>query len=233
MNNLTLSVLLNNFSSAEWINRNIAPKIKNIKLTFDIEHAIYNLQNKTMPLILVEFSTFKELKHISNLIKNNNELDDISIIAFSIDEVDLTIQTNALNLGMIDFYIFSEEKLEFEIKKLKLNIDRMILQEGATQQKVLNFNGIIIDPNKFYVKIEGKSINLTKSEFFILYQLLKKPGWTLSRYDILQYLNTISSNDKIVGERVIDFQIFNLRKKLKNKQSIIKTVRGVGYKVDE
>jgi len=141
MKNVPLCVLLNNFSSAEWINSNVASKIKNMKVTFDIEHAIYNLQNKTIPLILLEFSTIKELKHISNIIRNNNELSDISIISFSVDEVDLTIQTNALDLGIIDFYIFSKEKLEFEIKKLKLNIDRMILQERDTEQKVINFNG--------------------------------------------------------------------------------------------
>ena len=68
MKNVSLCVLLNNFSSAEWINSNVASKIKNMKVTFDIEHAIYNLQNKTIPLILVEFSTIKELKHISNTI---------------------------------------------------------------------------------------------------------------------------------------------------------------------
>lgn len=77
------------------------------------------------------------------------------------------------------------------------------------------------------IRLEGIPINLTKSEFGILEMLLRSPGKVLTREQII---NAIRGIDCYVTERIVDFQICRIRKKLKGYGECIETVRGVGYK---
>ncbi len=73
-------------------------------------------------------------------------------------------------------------------------------------------------------------IDLTASEFDILYFLASHPGWVYSRDRII---SAIKGDDYPVTERSIDVQIVGLRRKLGNAGDLIETVRGVGYRFKE
>lgn len=93
--------------------------------------------------------------------------------------------------------------------------------------KVLQFNGLSIDPVKFEVVANGQSITLAKKEFELLYLLAARPGRVFLRNEIL---NQVWGNDVIVGDRTIDVHIRKIRQKL--GMDCITTVKGVGYKFD-
>ncbi|NES66004.1 MAG: winged helix-turn-helix domain-containing protein, partial [Okeania sp. SIO2D1] len=80
------------------------------------------------------------------------------------------------------------------------------------------------------VKINGELIALTALEFDILHCLAGKPGRAWKRWDLIQEVW-----DEYADRRVVDVHIGQIRKKLDNNNDNspkIKTVRGIGYKLD-
>ena len=87
-----------------------------------------------------------------------------------------------------------------------------------------------IDTMKHEVKLRGKPINLTATEFKLLKIFAERRSWVFTRDQLLDYL---WGNDKIVIDRTIDVHIKNLRVKLQDFGDLIKNIRGVGYKMEE
>lgn len=87
--------------------------------------------------------------------------------------------------------------------------------------------GIKIDRAKYVVTVEGNDIGLPKKEFELLDLLMSKPGNVFTREVIL---STVWGSDIVVGDRTIDVHIRKLREKIGD--SYIKTVKGVGYKLE-
>lgn len=92
---------------------------------------------------------------------------------------------------------------------------------------LIKIENIEIDPAKFEVKVDGRSIILAKKEFELLHLLASRPGRVFLRNEIL---SQIWGNEVIVGDRTIDVHIRKVRQKL--GLDCIRTVKGVGYKFD-
>jgi two-component system phosphate regulon response regulator PhoB len=76
----------------------------------------------------------------------------------------------------------------------------------------------------------GKPVDLTFTEFQVLYILAKRPGWVFTRSMIV---DAVRGDDYPVTDRSVDVQIVGLRKKLGDCGKYIETVRGVGYRFRE
>lgn len=92
---------------------------------------------------------------------------------------------------------------------------------------LIKIENIEIDPVKFEVKVDGRSVILAKKEFELLHLLASRPGRVFLRNEIL---SQIWGNEVIVGDRTIDVHIRKVRQKL--GLDCIRTVKGVGYKFD-
>ncbi len=90
-------------------------------------------------------------------------------------------------------------------------------------------DGIVIDLHRYEALVAGKSAGLTTTEFKILRILADRPGWVFSRDELLSRL---WGDEKAVLDRTIDVHITNLRKKLRKAGRLLKSVRGVGYKLE-
>lgn len=101
---------------------------------------------------------------------------------------------------------------------------RRVHKEEPTDQ-LIRIDNLEIDPQKFEVKVDGRSVVLAKKEFELLHLLASRPGRVFLRNEIL---NQIWGNDVIVGDRTIDVHIRKIRQKL--GIDCITTVKGVGYK---
>ena len=95
------------------------------------------------------------------------------------------------------------------------------------EDKVVDVNGLKIDPEKFVVEHDRQEFVLAKKEFELLYLLASKPGRVFLRNEIL---SQVWGNDVIVGDRTIDVHIRKIRQKL--GLDCITTVKGVGYKFE-
>ena len=91
----------------------------------------------------------------------------------------------------------------------------------------VSVEGIKISPKTRSVIIDNRSIELTFTEFQILFLLASHPGWVFTRYQII---DRIRGENYPVTDRSVDFQIVGLRKKIGIKGKLIETIRGVGYR---
>lgn len=100
-------------------------------------------------------------------------------------------------------------------------------QPAQEEQGVIRIHDLVIHPGRFEVRVQDKPVDLTHTEFRILYLLASKPGWVLTRYQIV---DAVHGPDYPVTDRSVDVQIVGLRKKLDKAGPYIETVRGVGYR---
>ena len=114
----------------------------------------------------------------------------------------------------------------FDIEELLARI-RAILRRQP-QKNVIDINGIIIDKDAFKVTVDGTQLELTKTEYDLLYVLAENRNHVMQREQILDHVWGFNSE---VETNVVDVYIRYLRNKLKpfNKAKSIETVRGVGY----
>lgn len=94
-------------------------------------------------------------------------------------------------------------------------------------QQIIQLNGLRLDKDRYQVSVDGQSIELARKEFEILWLLASDPGKVFSRGKIY---SAVWGFDVIVGNRTIDVHISKLRTKL--DQKYIRTIKGVGYKLE-
>ena len=100
-------------------------------------------------------------------------------------------------------------------------------QETKVQDKPET--GLVIDLDSYSAKIGGRSLDLTFKEFELLRYLNENPGRVFSRE---QLLSEVWGYDYFGGTRTVDVHIRRLRAKLGEHESIIGTVRNVGYRLE-
>ncbi|GIV27571.1 MAG: hypothetical protein KatS3mg027_1385 [Bacteroidia bacterium] len=86
---------------------------------------------------------------------------------------------------------------------------------------------LIVDCEKYVVNKNGIIVDVSKTELDILKLLSQTPGKVFSRSDIFKF---IWPKDCNIKERTVDVHIVSIRKKL--GKNIIKTIKGVGYKLN-
>ena len=94
------------------------------------------------------------------------------------------------------------------------------------QSSRIEVSGILLDPGTREVLAGGAAVDLTTFEFDILELLMRNAGRVLSRDALME---NFYNRKATPFDRSIDMHISHLRKKLENGDSLIKTIRGVGY----
>ena len=98
--------------------------------------------------------------------------------------------------------------------------------------EIIKIRNVEVNLNKKQVFKDGKEIELTALEFKILQMLFKNKGMTISRTQILEYI--WDENENFVNDNTLTVYIKRIREKIEkdpNQAEIIKTVRGIGYKI--
>ena len=133
-------------------------------------------------------------------------------------------QFAGFNAGADD-YITKPIKPKLLVSKVKALLRRN--REIKNDFSEITLGNLIINLEEYKVINDGIVINLPKKEFELLALLASKPNKVFKREDIL---NQVWGNDVIVGGRTIDVHIRKLREKIGG--NFLKTVKGVGYKVE-
>ena len=115
------------------------------------------------------------------------------------------------------------------ISRLKAVIRRSDRSKGSAGE-VLKIGELVLDEQKHEVYARGQAVSLTFKEFELLSYLMKNRGLVLSRDKIL---NTIWNYEYEGESRTVDVHIGSLRQKLGTCGDFIKTIRGIGYKIED
>ena len=160
---------------------------------------------------------------VCRILKNSDDTSNIPILMLTAkgEEVDIV---KGLELGADDYVV-----KPFSVKVLLARVNNILKRKPKPEKdSVLEFDNLIIHPGKHQVNIEGgEKVDLTFSEFKILFVLASHPNWVYTRN---QLIDEIRGEDYPVTDRSIDFQIVGLRKKLKKASKYVQTVRGIGYR---
>lgn len=110
--------------------------------------------------------------------------------------------------------------------------------EPREDPAVFRHNGLVLNYRTRTVEVQGEPLNLTRSEFDLLYVLLRGRGAVCSRADLVRAVRgEFYDQDTYISEadeRAVEVHVGNLRRKLKENQHSprwLQTVRGVGYRL--
>ena len=128
-----------------------------------------------------------------------------------------------LSLGADDYVTkpYNAEELILRIKNLLTRSKIYKENNGLIKIKELE-----IDFFKREVKVKGKLVKLTFSEYQILNLLIENPGQIFTKKELNKIIFNIHED---VESRTIDTHVHNLRKKLKTAGNLINTIRSVGF----
>jgi len=111
--------------------------------------------------------------------------------------------------------------------RVKATLRRRAIEPGDGVD-VLKCGPFEIDHARHEVKVKGKVVELTLSEFKALDLFCHRPGVVFSRYQIV---DAVHGSGYPVTDRSVDVVLVGLRKKLGAQGNLIETVRGVGYRM--
>ncbi len=139
------------------------------------------------------------------------------------DEVDRII---GLEMGADDYLTkpFSPRELVARV--------RAVLRRSAGSlepDRAKTVGAVRIDPATRSVSVHGVAVHLTSTEFDLLMHLMSRPGRVYTRDELLSAVWGYAAHG---GTRTVDVHVAQVRGKLGDAASIIRTVRGVGYTAD-
>ena len=154
-------------------------------------------------------------------IRNVSKVPIIMLTARS-DEKD---ELKGFELG-VDEYISKP----FSPKILVARVEAILRRSQNKEANILEFDSIRLDKNAHMVEIDGKILELSYKEFELLAFFMENKGIALSREKIL---NHVWNYDYFGDARTIDTHVKKLRSKMGEKGNLIKTIWGLGYKLEK
>lgn len=100
---------------------------------------------------------------------------------------------------------------------------------AAEKQQLIRVGGLEMNLGEHIVTADGIRIQLTLKEFELLHTFMTSPGRAFTRE---QLLSSVWSEDFLGETRTVDVHVGTLRQKLGSCGKYIRTVRGVGYKLE-
>ncbi len=148
----------------------------------------------------------------------------IIMLTAKAEEVD---QISGLQTGADDYMT-----KPFSIKVLLARVEAMLrrTRQAGQSSDVVSFGPVAADLSTHEVTVDGEPIRLTLTEFRLLVALLRKPGKVLTRADLMY---SAMGPAVLVTTRTIDVHVAAIRKKLGQCGNMIRTIRGVGYLIEE
>ncbi len=179
-----------------------------------IESNVYDII--ILDVMLPDGNGFELCKYI----KENKDIPIIFLTAKD-DEKDVV---NGFNLGADDYVIKPFRTMEL--------ISRIynVLRRYNKDKNVIEIGQVRIDLEANRVYVDNKEVEFTALEYKILVLLFTNAGKTVTREKILDKIWDVAGN--FVNDNTLTVYVKRIRDKL-GKSDVIKTIKGIGYRVDK
>lgn len=179
----------------------------------------FNLEKPDLIIVDIMLPDMDGYKIISD-IRQRDERIPIIVVSAKTDELSFV---KGLNKGADDYMA-----KPFSVMELLARV-----KAGLRRSKLLvkHQGDFVIDKNNFRILYKDKNLQLTPKEYKLFSYMLSCNGRTITREELFKEV----WGDEFIGEtRTIDMHIAELRIKLSDAgaDSVIQTVRGIGYKVE-
>ena len=138
-------------------------------------------------------------------------------------------RVKGLNLGGDDYI-----SKPFSMLELSARINAVIRRKFGLKNNTVDLDGLSVHLDEMLVKADNEPLSVTKIEYNILRYLALNRGKTVSRISLAEHIWGNEVDDRFSLD-FINSHIKNIRKKLKDsgKEQLIKTIYGVGYRIDK
>ncbi len=116
----------------------------------------------------------------------------------------------------------------FDLTELLARMRALLRRQSGRARDLIEIGGLTLDPAAHAVTYQGQPISLSAREFALLHALAEAPGVVLSREQLEDRLYGWGEE---VESNAVEVHVHNLRRKL--SPGVIRTVRGVGYRLGE
>ncbi|MFC7393680.1 winged helix-turn-helix domain-containing protein [Scopulibacillus cellulosilyticus] len=169
--------------------------------------------------------------NVCKTLRQNQMFIPILMLTAKDDELDKIL---GLELGADDYMTkpFSPREVVARVKAILRRSNQVNPVKQQTEDFKLAVGEISVYPDKYEAFFQGDLMTLTPKEFELLLYLVKNKGKVLTRE---QLLSTVWNYDFAGDTRIVDVHVSHLREKIEKdtrKPLYIKTVRGLGYKLE-
>lgn len=197
-----------------------------VESAFSGTEALLLLEKESFDLILLDLM----LPGLSGeeILSKINEYLQIPVICVSAKD-DLDTKLGLIREGADDYITkpFNNEEL---IVRIGAVLRRTNKSTKINKTNIFQFKDLVLDSENHIVTIDADPIELTAKEYNILKLLISNPKKVFTKQNIFE---SVWSEEYIVDERAVTVHVSNLRNKLKNGEAYIKTVWGIGYKMQD
>ncbi len=222
---ITILVVDDEIDIVEIVKYNLTKEGYNVVTARNGKEAIAQAQIHLPQLILLDMM-MPEMNGMDTCqtLRSMPQFKDTLIVFLSARSEEYT-QVWALDIGADD-YIAKPIKPRLLVSKVKALLRRYLTNDNE-EETILKVGNLVIDRQQFFVRQDDVLIELPRKEFNLLYLLATQQGKVFTREEIL---SRIWGDDVIVNDRTIDVHVRKLREKFGD--NFIKTIKGVGYKLD-
>ncbi len=193
----------------------------------DGEAALKVLGDEAVELVVLDIM----LPRLSGIevCRRMREASDVPIILLSARDAEVD-RVLGLESGADD-YVTKPFSMAELLSRVRAVLRRRELDLRATGSAVMRIGRLEIDPVRHTVKVEGRPVRLTPSEFKLLALLAGEPERVFTRREVMQHL---WDSTYVGDQRACDIHMSNLRRKVERDPESpeqLVTVRGIGYKL--
>ncbi len=216
---MKLLLVEDNRELSSWLTKLLVQSGYAVEQAFTGEEASQFLLTQTYNAILLDLMLpgMKGQTLLKQLRSKNN---DVPVLIISAQDK-LQDVIEHLNLGADDYLA-----KPFDIKELEARLRSLLRRASGKTNPVLSCGALHYDTNTKQFSCAGATLALTPREHAVLEALIRFPGKTVAKQDLVDSLFTLEDT---VSVKALEIYIVRLRKKIENSGAKIITLRGLGY----